>query len=317
MKNILRKIKFFIYTFFNSLKSTEIEVLTSNTDGDNSDNGIHKAVHNERVSHHLLKGEVSQEVVDLRYRDYTVSANAKNLKYTPNGQVVKIKNNANASKFVVKNRDLSLSILDSISFYNSKQFENTHTIKISYNVIPRFKIEKTCTIMKVDINKQQLILHFSKHFNVYNQDKPFVNELKKLSETYLDIKRHEFNEINEINFISFKINGVDDYIKYCFKELVLDQIKESEKEYFLIYKFGLYETENLIDKFYSQEMDEKYKNKEPKKVVYNPFEEEKKFDKCEMCGSDITEEIEEELRSLYTDKNICHMCLYKIMTQNE
>lgn len=316
MKNLLRRLKIGLYTFFASLKKTEETILTPITN-DNGENGVHKEVHNQRVSQHLLKGEITQEVVDLRYRDYTVASAAKNLRYTPDGRVVKIKNDSNSTKFTVINKDIRLSILDSISFEKDRKFEHTHTLQMKYNVIPRFKLEKSCITMDVNIDAKTVILHFIKHFNVYNQDKPFINELKKICDNNLPLARHEFNELEEIKFISFKINGVDDYIQYIFKKLNAINIEEKDTEYVLTYNFDSYEMENLIDKFYSEEMAAKYENHEKKHVQMDNTLEEKEYEMCEICGKPIIEYVEEDFRNIYTTQNICHLCLYNLIIESE
>ena len=221
LKNLLTNIKIGLYTFFASLKKVEENALTPNT-VDNGDNGIHKEVHNQRVSKHLLKGEITQEVADLRYRDYTVASAAKKLRYTPDGRVVKIKDDSNASKFTVINRDIRLSILESISLSS----EYTHTLKITYNVTPRFKLEHHCSAMDVDIDKQILKLRFLNCYNVYDKNKPFNNELTKICNNELSFHRHEFNEVTNVKFITFKVNGVDDYIQYTFNGLYGINIKK-------------------------------------------------------------------------------------------
>lgn len=313
MMNILNKIKWFLHSLMFSLKKADVEMLSQNNNSD-INLGVHQEVKSERVSHHLLKGEVTQEVVDLRYRDYMVADESRNFKYIGGGRGSKRVNIMNATKFSLANKDKTLSVLDAISF--DKKYEDIYTINISYQIIPRFRIEKCCTILDVNMDDNILSFHFSKFYNVYNQDKPFKNELKKLFENPSILDRHEFNDIEKVNFTTFEVKGVKNYLTYTFQNLKITNIKETKDEYILEYQFKHCDIIDLTSDFYSQEMALKYANKEPRKVK-NRFEEVQDLEKCEICGQPIKEIIDENVRKMFTDKSICHSCLYKIITEKE
>lgn len=85
MKPLFKKIKenlqVFFYNLIYGMKNTE-DVIFHQT-GISGDNGtsIVKEVENQRVSKDLLKGEVTQQVEELRYRTYKVDKESKGFEY--------------------------------------------------------------------------------------------------------------------------------------------------------------------------------------------------------------------------------------------
>ena len=70
------------------LKAADTEIMGSNNNGSDG-SSIHQEVSDERVAKHLLKGEVTQEVEELRYRTYKVAGESENYEYLGNGVAVK------------------------------------------------------------------------------------------------------------------------------------------------------------------------------------------------------------------------------------
>ena len=277
--NILNKIKWFFNSIMFSLKKADTEILSQNSNYLDINSGVYQEINSERVAHHLLKGEITQEVVDLRYRDYTIADEARNFKYIGNGRGNKQSKKSNATKFTVVNKDKTLSILDSISF--DKKYEDIYTINLKYKIIPRFKLEKSCNILDVDMDNSTLTFHFSKFYNVYNQDNPFKNELKKLLENPINLNRHEFNDVENVSFTTFEVKGTKNYLTYNFRDLTLLSIKEINNEYLLEYMFDTWDIKDLTAEFYSHDMAQKYIKKEARQIK-NKFEEEQKYETSEI-----------------------------------
>ena len=85
LKNKLLNI---LYSLPFGLKGADSEIFGSKT---NSENGteISQEVSDERLGRHLLKGEVTQSVEELRYKTYKVANESENYKYLGNGVAVK------------------------------------------------------------------------------------------------------------------------------------------------------------------------------------------------------------------------------------
>ena len=81
MGKIKNKINNLVTGFMVGMKNTENEIFTQLGGSTVADSTINQEAHTSRVSKALLKGELTQEVKELRYRTYTVDREAKNYEY--------------------------------------------------------------------------------------------------------------------------------------------------------------------------------------------------------------------------------------------
>ena len=72
MKHLINKIKLFFYSLLYGMKNTEDAVFHQTGISNENGSSIIKEVEDKRVSKALLKGEITQEVEELRYRTYKV-----------------------------------------------------------------------------------------------------------------------------------------------------------------------------------------------------------------------------------------------------
>ena len=107
MKKIFTWISTFWHGLFYGMKATDEIMFTGNTDTIPG-SAIIQEVNDHRVSKALLKGEVTQEVEELRYRTYKVDREAKQYEYI--APTLAFKRDKQDSKFVSyeKNGDLEL-----------------------------------------------------------------------------------------------------------------------------------------------------------------------------------------------------------------
>ena len=102
-----RKIKRFFYNLLYSLpfgmKAAD-ELLSTQTIND--DVGIVESIRQNRLSEGLINGEVTQQVEELRYRDYKVYRESKKYKYLGDGIAIKkdIKECVGKINFIQTNR---------------------------------------------------------------------------------------------------------------------------------------------------------------------------------------------------------------------
>ena len=100
------------------LKAANDEIMGGG-EADEQGSTINQQVTDQRVAKHLLKGEVTQEVEELRYRTYRVENESKSYKYLGNGVAVKEDKPKNKSdktkfKFSQDNEMLCESVSDSL-----------------------------------------------------------------------------------------------------------------------------------------------------------------------------------------------------------
>lgn len=328
---ILNKLKNFInktlYALPFGLKGADKEIL-GNSSQDNIGTEITQEVNDQRVAKHLLKGEVTQEVEELRYRTYKVANESEKYEYLGDG--IAIKNDEEKPitlkkhKFSQENSLLCASILDELKRVNKYGIDK-YRLEIEYNSLVRFKIEQFATKIDVNINDDNGLIETTLHFdtlpNPYDmKSKPFINELQKLfdAKSEYEVKRSEIaSEIKNICFTTYKADNEYDFTNYCFVGgAQFDGIKIENGHYLITYKWNEYMRVplDLEVKYYSKEMDEKYKNKEKKNVVVNAVNVERKR-YCSVCGKEIST-YDGDILEYEGKEIICQECMSKALKNN-
>ena len=103
VKSFLKKI---FYSLPFAMKGGE-KILTSTNDNSSNNVGVVEVIQENRLSKDLLKGEVTQAVEELRYRDYKVYGESKKYQYLGDGIAIKTKNQTDDNKnkfFIVENK---------------------------------------------------------------------------------------------------------------------------------------------------------------------------------------------------------------------
>lgn len=275
-------------------------------DAEQAGTEIQQQAEDKRVAKHLLKGEVTQEVEELRYRNYKVAGEAENFEYLGNGVAVR-KNAAKRAakkdkyKFSQSNELIVSTVLDELNRVNDYGIEK-YRINITYNSTVRFKLEQFATLIDVNIDtrkksEKKLIettLHFEKQPNPYNpKSRPFLNELSKLKDvkTEYQIERNEMaSSIDTITFGTYKANGESDLTNYCFVGgAKFKSFEETEYEYLVTFEWNEYARIplDLEAKYYSKTMDDKYNNNERKDVAPDMVNKERKA-YCSVCGREMS-----------------------------
>ncbi len=295
--------------------------------GIGSDNGteINQNVTDKRVAKHLLKGEVTQEVEELRYRTYRVAEESRDYEYIGNGTAVKKQKktiDANNYSFSMECKMFCNSVLSALSeSYDSKN--NKYTLDIAYkNPFVRFKIEKFATRIDVkNINgKITTTIHFSEYPNPYDSiSMPFINmlsDLRKNATTSNNVseyfKRSELSD--SILSMSFVTNNATNnfpnmHLFYLSGPSLIGVIKRNG-EYYLEYLWEEYKETNLTDKFYSEDMYNKYKYKERKEALDSVLNL-KKDVVCPICKRTIKKEYVTNMVEDEDGKMICLPCFAK------
>ena len=283
------------------LKGADTEIMGSkNIDSNGST--INQEVSDKRVAKHLLKGEVTQEVEELRYRTYKVENESKNYKYVGNGIAIKENEKPKVEektkfKFTQDNENICESVLSAMSQVGSYGIDR-YRFEIDYNSFVRFKIEKFATKVDVRINDElgeiTTILHFNTEPNPYDATSmPFINELKKLLDVKgeYEISRNEIaSSIMNFSFSTYKADNEDDFVNYSFiNGGKFESLKQEGYEYLLTLSWGEYLRLplNLESKYYSKTMAEKYAKKEKKEVAPEMVNSERKA-YCSICGKEMS-----------------------------
>jgi hypothetical protein len=307
------------------MKAADTEIM-GNKSVDDNDINVQQEVSDQRVAKHLLKGEVTQEVEELRYRTYLVENEAKNYKYLGNGVAIKEDKvekpkERTKFKFTQENESICESVLESLKQVGKTGVER-YRFEIDYKEFVRFKVEKFATKIDVDINEEtgkiETTLHFSTEPNPYDgTSMPFINEVKKL----LDVKTEAQAERNEIassilniSFTTYKAYNEDDFVNYSFiNGGKFKEFRQDGYEYLLTLTWSEYLRLplDLESKYYSKSMAEKYAKKERKDVDVSMVNAERKR-YCSICGKEMSV-YDADIQEADGYEPVCKECMAKAL----
>lgn len=301
IENMKNKFLMFFYGLIYGMKATEDKVLhqTSNSIGGGS--SIIKEVDDTRVSKALLKGEITQEVEELRYRTYKVDKESKTFEYfAPTLAMKRDKQDTKFLKYddrdglelitVQPNDFLVETVSETLEQVGGRGKRTQYRIKIKRNFTPRYKIEEYITrldVKKLDDKHVILDMYVSKYPNDKDfKSKGFVREVEKIRDEKI---KSDILDYEEVSFLTNHAYKMDDMVKFVFKNIFFREVVEFDGHYILRFKASI--QQDIIDLtniFYSKTMDEKYKNKEKKEVVLN-FNDYlvKNVYKCDECGKEV------------------------------
>lgn len=337
MNKFFEKIKNLLYSLPFGLKAADTEIMGSNVSSDGNDTVINQQINDKRVAKHLLKGEITQEVEELRYRTYKVNRETDNYDYIGNGVAIKKdeKKNTGVIKFSQENKMICNDVLTELKSVGTYGVEK-YTVSINYISPVRFKLQEFLTLVDVvikDGEKAITTLHFSDTRNPQMlKSKPFVTELEKLESLFkkndkYGLSRNDFaTSVICMSFTTFKATDRQpDVISYSFASPELIDVIHENGEFKLVYKWDSYNRIDLTDKFYNAELEEKYKNKERKNIASEITIDEangKNVDswwnkhynvtyKCSKCGKDIQTYKDGFIMDKDTNEPVCIECYNK------
>ena len=338
IKKLCNRINAYWVGLFYGLKDTNDTVFTQAGIDNSVGTEIQQQVTENRVSKDLLKGEVTQQVEELRYRTYKVDRESKQFEYfsptkairfdKQDSKFVKYDNSDNLELITIQpNHANTANIYDGtkdVDFLNAKlidgqgnvsinlghfDVENKYNIEIERDFMPRFKLEAYTTrlvVKKLD-DEDNMILDF--YVSKYPQEKDmksiyFIKEVEKLMSGY---KQSDITSMIRVSFVTSHAYGLNDMIEFRFDHIYYKGILEYDGHYVLKFKAHAYVNgKDQTDEFYSKSMDEKYRNNEKKEVVINAFSggNEYKTFVCSECGKTVeydTEAIDNMQASLGRD----------------
>lgn len=315
MSKILKFFKNLIYSIPFGLKGGDL-VLSQKTSVNSDNTNVINYMTSDNLGEKLLKGELTQEVEELRYMTYKVSEESKRYKYIGDGQSVKMNSknkNFNNFSFSFDNKIVCNGVLEELNHVGGYGMES-YTISVITNVIPRFKIEALCT--KVDVSVKdgmlEISLHFSKYPNKYNPlTKRFILELENIKTNFNDyiVKNHEIcSSIQQLSFVTFNVENEEDGFLYTFNDLKCLQIVEEEHEYIVKYRPSYFKYENLIEKFKSESLEKKYETNAPKsKTAMFEVPINVNDSKCSRCGKEISDIYSQATNDIFGE-SLCVEC---------
>ena len=278
IKKIYNKIRSFFFYIFWGLKSADKIAFGAKEDPSNDGTVFEQQNEQNSVYKDLLKGEVTQEVKELRHEMYFSERKSHKYKYIGNGVVTKKNEIFDYPGKIDKTDGFPLQILqpniedtgtlsENLSeadyrIKNKKEF----TIDIERDFIPRFRLEEfTNKLVVKRINENAVMLDFytpiyKSQFNTIH--KLFLKELEKI---YMGDVRSDVIDFKKVEFISFRAFGTDDLKKYTYNNIEFDNILIFDGHYVIKFTADIVnDGEDLINEFYCNEEEEKSRMHAPR-----------------------------------------------------
>lgn len=311
--NILKKIKGFVYSFFYGLKGAENEMFVSKHTI-NSDTNFTQQIQQDNLGENLLKGEVTQEVMDLRHSTYSVSRESESYEYIGDGVAIKKDKepfDINNFSFIQRNKFFCKGILETIDETNK---QDEFTLICTYKDISRFKLERFIEYISIKTvnSNAKITLRFNKSYDYSNpMTKLFYNELIALENKNVRVNSIKDN-LESICFTTYKAQGEDDMVTYFFSNLNYGGCDIFDTYINVNFYTNVYSRKDLFNQYYSENQDNKYKNKKSKQSQKSYITKIENY-KCSSCGNDMNQ-IDYEITKYDLGKSLCTKCLEEYLT---
>ena len=307
MKKIVKILKYLWIGFILGMKKTEDENIHQNGLSLDEGSTVNQQVSDHSVAKALLRGELTQEVIELRYRTYAVAREASHYNYfsptlakkkgVNDFKYLKIANDENREVITVQENKLEVeTVTDSLlRIGDDGKFidrQKEYNIKIKRDNTPRYRLEdfaKKIVVKKGDDEYSAIIdVYVSKYpDDKVKSSKPFIRELERIIDTGI---RSDMFEFKTMQFETFKAYRLDDMINFEFGDPQLIKIFEFDGDYVISFLMNIIDGgTDMAEQFYDERMAKKYENKEPKEtcVTYDPNALIRTY-KCADCGKEVT-----------------------------
>ena len=315
---MIKKISNFFARFFYGLgfgmKNAESEMLLSKNSS-NSESSYVQQIKEQNVGKDLLKGEVTQEVEDLRYSTYKVYKESNNYEYLGDGVAIKKEKkdfNINNFSFVQRNKIFCKSVYE--SFEESVEDMDKFTLTVVYETSPRFKIERftECLTVRGVNGNIDITFRFNKAYDLSSPiTRMFYNELMKLENTDRGNEIYSDN-ITNLCFTTYKAQGEDDFVMYIFNNLQPKSYEFLEQYVNITFTTNDFTRQDLTEKFFSKNQQDKYTMKMSKDRTISFLVPESKY-RCSECGEEMNQ-FDYEITSYDFGRGLCLKCLEKYLT---
>lgn len=282
LRKLKNKFLTFFYGLFYGMKATEDSVFHQTDISSNHGSSIIKEVEDNRLSKALLKGEVTQQVEELRYMTYKVDKEAKEYKYY--APTLALKRNKQDSKFFKyddsdqlelitsqSNEPLIETIKDAFEQLGGRGKRTEYRIKIERNFTPRYRIEEYITrldVKKLDDTHVILDMLVSKYPNSLDfKSKGFVREIEKIRDEKI---KSDVLDYEKISFVTHHARNLDDNIRFVFRNVWFKGVIEFDGHYIVRFKASFEQTDfDLTKEYFCKTMEDKYQNHDRKNDVLN------------------------------------------------
>ena len=290
-KTIYLNLRIFWHSFFVGMKSADEKTMGVTKEGNITDNAIEEHISEQGLYADLLKGEVTQEVMEMRDSNYRGYKASFNYKYIGNGNVVKKENMATLKHDIFNPENLDVRLIQDNKLIVQGVLEasqeaekegdkvsnknNDFSLIIERDVFPRFNIEKY--VKKIVVRQGENGVKIDLYCSVYARqfmptDSLFITEMKNILEN--KIKPSDTVMIDSIEFTTNACFGADDIMFFKFGDMVYESINIYDGNFVITYNANIIcDGLDLTEQYRTLEMDKKYENKEMRENAKIYFEE--------------------------------------------
>jgi hypothetical protein len=323
IKSILNRLKIGLAL---GMKTADEQLMHNDNVADDVNGGVHQQQSDHRVAKHLLKGEVTQETEELRWRTMKIDRESREYEYfSPlkgvkrqrknEGRKLNIYNYENYKVLTVQeNKGIGNSVYDALGNINPNtvsmdkngelnenigRLEKTdkYLITISRNNMftPRYLLEeytKKVVCFTVNEEKNSYIVDF--YVTKYPNDKDrkskgFVREIEYIKN---DKRRSDVIDIKGVEFVTEHAYNFYDGIFFKFNKLKFKNIVEYDGNYIIRFSGEVVENgKDFFNEDQCESMKRKYEEKAAKECVVNfdPYNtDDIRMYKCSICGKAVS-----------------------------
>jgi hypothetical protein len=324
------------------------EVIASpNTESTPGTSIVYQKEQGSKLMKDLLRGEVTQEVEELRYRMYMIEEASRKYHFDPsseNGVSLRSADYQKPNHLVTKDWEVLLVQktsplekgeevkLEDVVMKEGVKFDEVYPLHIVRDdIIPRFYLERSCfqTVLKrytgdEDHTENEYILELYFPFipdPIDRIKRGLTLELQKVYEG--KTKMSLIDDPISIEFTAYNAWGSKNNIKRLFNVIGYRGIQTLQENFYVVqYTVTLEKEEDLTFQYYSKSIQEKYDNREKRpnmNIPVNPFgETEEPFEICDVCGKKVKDTEMFDIRITRHDygKGMCQKCYSRFCEKN-
>ena len=292
MKKFWLNVKIFFAYLFRGMRSADDKLTVGEKTGSEDNMSIEQKQEAQSVYADLLRGEVTQEVKELRHEMYYAERRSHDYIYNGGGRAAKLndvfdyeghveKSDGHKILVVQDNRqdmanyedygiDINAEETDNVygTIKNEDVAKKEYTIKILRDFYPRFKLEQFVTkvVVKQCDEKRIVDLYVSKYPVEFDRiSRQFVHAIEAI---YMGDVRSELLEFEGLSFVTKGAYGSDDLIRYSFNNFEFKDIIDFDGSYVLRFLCDVVEDgTDLIDEFYDETAQKKSDEHAPRENV--------------------------------------------------
>lgn len=301
LKNIWLNIRLFMNYLMQGLRVAD-NLLTSQNKEDGDGTNIEQKKEVQNVYADLLRGEVTQEVRELRHEMYYAERLSHEYTYGGNGRVVKKNRMFNYNGNIEVSDGYPIQVIqenrEDITLTSDFKDTRDFTLKITRDFVPTMRIEEYATKLVIKrIDKDKVILDFytpimPRQFD--RRSRIFTNALGKIYEG--DVKS-DLIDFSGVAFTSYNAYGSEDLKEYEYNNVRYELILEFDGSYVLrftadIVKDGL----DMITEFYDEATAKKCEEHEMRKGAQMNYETAVEIAERDKYDVDTAEKLIEEMQ---------------------